>query len=253
MRGRFLLLLFLLWAPLPAEASCPPAFARFTQAPSELTPAQKKKALAVMLSGSQKASRTVALGRRFIAPRDVPDSAISGIAEKNFVAAATYVVENSAHLPINQETAVKLNRMLTEGLVPEADRGRFDFRLRGPYVHETDSFVAGSPEKLYRWLESAEAQKMQTTDPVGFAEILHNNLVALDSFPDGNGRLSRLFSDLALLRAGRGPASYTDMRDYFARGNARAEVSRQARQAYYREIAESGDQAVRGSGIGVTR
>lgn len=244
----FLLLLSLL-APLPSSYGaddCGPAYAHLqARQPIEWNAESRAKALEIMLAGSQKASRTVALGRRFIAPQAVPDSAISGIAEKNFLSAATYALENSKDLPINLETATKLNKMLTEGLVPEVDRGNFNFRPNGAFGHQSDSFVAGSPTKFYKWLDTADAKKMADEDPVGFAESLHNNLVSLDSFPDGNGRLSRLLSDLALIRAGRGPAFYTDMKDYFARGNARAEVSREERKAYYREIAEKGDKAMR--------
>ncbi|HEY8278222.1 MAG TPA: Fic family protein, partial [Bdellovibrionota bacterium] len=161
---------------------------------------------------------------------------------------AEYLANNVELLPLNRETAIKLNRMLTKGLVPENERGNYLFRT-GPRVggtlEQTDEFVAGEPERFYKWLESEPAKVMGRKDPVALAEIIHNNLAALDSFPDGNGRLSRLMSDLALMKSGHPPAKYTEQADYFARGNPRAAVPREIRQQYYKEIVESGDESFR--------
>lgn len=214
--------------------------------PSIWTNEKKELALNIMLSGSDKVSRTVALGRRFMAPSDIRGEDISVIAEENFRKAASFILENLESLEINKETAIKINRILTEGLVPEERRGNYLFRLNGPYVNQTDTFIDGDPVKFYQWLESDEGKKLFREDPVRFAETIHNAIAALDSFPDGNGRLSRMLSDLALMKSGRAPALYSSMEDYFLRGNARSDVSRSVRLDYYREIAENGQRVLDG-------
>lgn len=208
----------------------------------------KKKELAfnIMVSSSGKISRTVVLGRRFMAPLSIKNKNISVIAADNFRKAANYILENLENLKINKETAIKINKILTNGLVPNKIRGNYLFRLNGTHISQTESFIEGHPIKFYNWLESDRGRKMFNEDAVRFAEIIHNSITALDSFPDGNGRLARLFSDLALMKSGRAPALYSDMDDYFKRGNARSEVSRNARLNYYQEIAKRGQKVLEG-------
>jgi Fic family protein len=252
LRFRHITLLWLLAAALvlPAHASgsasCDGSpFSTLVQA--KWSQAKREQALQMMLDGSSRVSRTVKNGRRFLAPAEIKDADVTTIAEQNFREAARYVVENFEKLPVNQDTAIRLNMMLTEKLVPEEDRGNFLFRLHGTYAPDTDDFVGGNPNNFYSWLDSPMAQELQKSNPVEFAEKLHYNLAALDSFPDGNGRLSRLFADLALLRAGMPPAYYTDMDDYFARGTVRSPVTRKQVAEYFREIVKRGREAMKTS------
>ncbi len=208
---------------------------------------KKKKEIAsqIIFSGSSNVSRTISKGRRFIAPETVVDSDISKIAEMNFELAVKFIIENLDDLEINKETARELNKILTNKLVADNIRGDLSFRTGGSYVYLSDSFVSGNPETFYEWLESDSAIQLFKSDPVSFAEKIHHNLVALDSFPDGNGRLSRLFSDFALMKAGYAPALYSNMVDYFKRGNARSEVTRQDKAKYYYEIVEKGQKMMK--------
>ena len=219
------------------------------------TAKNKKIALHIMEDGSEKVSRTVSLGRRFIAPNKIADKQISSIAEKNFQTTAKYVLDHIDELEINKNTAIKLNKMLTKNLVDKEIQGDYLFRTNATYAHESDSFVAGDPERFYKWLDSRAAKKIQEKDPIAFAEIIHNNIASLDSFPDGNGRLSRLLADLALMKAGYAPAYYTDMIDYFTRGTPRGvqnsgvpAASREARKKYFREIVEKGQDSMENGG-----
>jgi NAD(P)-dependent dehydrogenase (short-subunit alcohol dehydrogenase family) len=205
---------------------------------------KKERALKVMLRGSAQVSRTVV-----ISGKEVAD-----LAEKNYQNAARYVIEHFEALPINRDTAVYLNRMLTEGLVHGRIRGNPNARLFSQDAHLADKFVGRLPEGFYQWLDTEDAKKVFENDPVRFAEILHHNIGALDSFFDGNGRLSRLFADLALLKSGRAPAYYTEILDYFKRGVPRAAksyarynrpaVKREKRIEYFREIQERGQRAL---------
>ena len=95
-------------------------------------------ALKIMMKGSLNVSRTKVLGRRFIAPEQVADNQIAVIAEANFQKTAQFVLENFERLDMNLETATILNKMLTEGLVPENIRGQYDYRTHGSYTREID-------------------------------------------------------------------------------------------------------------------
>ena len=211
---------------------------------------QKQIAFKIMVDGSQKASRTIALGRRFLAPISLGDREISNLGEDNFQKTARYVLDHLDQLDVNKETAIRLNKMLTKGLVPEKERGNYLYRQEGSYGYQTDDFVKGNPKIFYHWLDSKTAKELAIHDPVTLAEIIHNNIVALDSFPDGNGRLSRVFADMVLLKAGLAPAYYTDMSDYFKRGTPRGiqgvsiPASRASRVEYFREIVENGQRAM---------
>ncbi len=198
-------------------------------------------ARSIILEGSLNISRTVSNGRQFFAAKGVADHQVSGIAEQNFARAVEYVLQNYHDLQINLTTATELNRILTERLVPEEIRGNFNFRPKGDYTVRLDPLVSQkTPSAFYRWLDSPEAYRFMRQDPLRFAEVIHHSMVALDSFPDGNGRLSRLFADLVLIKNGFAPAFYTSMQDYFARGSARSEVSREQRAAYFYEIVRRG-------------
>lgn len=204
-------------------------------------PKNAKLALKIMMDGSLNVSRTKVVGRRFIAPAEVADSQIAVIAESNFKKAAEFVIKNFETLGLNLETAVTLNKILTEGLVPEINRGKYDYRVHGSYVGEIDSAIGRSPRDFYiTWLNSREAKLLFKKSPIEFAEIVHNSVMSLDSFPDGNGRLSRLFADLALIKSNLAPAYYTSMTDYFERGNSRSEVNREVRKNYFYEIVIKG-------------
>lgn len=198
--------------------------ARFDNA----APSWRAAALSVILLGSMAVSRTAVVGRRTFASQDVP---VAEVAQRNFERTAKLVVERHADLPLTKATAVKLNRDLTEGLVPEGVRGDPDFHR--------------DTARFYEWLESEEAAELGRKDPLELAQQIHYKMSRNDSFPDGNGRTARLMADLALLRHGLPPAFYTDMSDYFARGNHRSKVSPEARRAYFKEIVERGGRAMK--------
>lgn len=163
----------------------------------------RQAALSIMVE-SARMSRTVADGENLLLPRwEVPDWDVRYTAERNFREAAELVLDHHADLPLGLETAVRLNKILTRGLVPAESWGKVGFRdERGPL-------------RFYRWLESDRGRRVATTHPEIFAHMVQRQIGLLDSFPDGNGRLARLMADLALLRAGKAPALYEDRTAYF--------------------------------------
>jgi len=175
--------------------------------------------------------RTWAPMRSRFAPRGtVPAEQIAEVAERNFVRAAELVVDEAERLPLTLETATRINRIVTEDLVPERVRGMPAYRR--------------NPAEFYRWLESPEARALGESDPVALAERIHFEISRLDAFPDGNGRTARLMADLALIKHGRAPAFYTDIGEYFERGNARAAATRAEQLAYFRESVARGERAL---------
>lgn len=192
-----------------------------------LTHEQQSTYLAMMTEGSLNVSRTHVLGQRFLAPRRVSSTRISSIAQRNFRRAARYVLRNAHSLTLNFETAVEINRMLTQELVPEDVRGNATYYNR-------------DPGPLFEWFGSREALALAARDPVAFAEIVHHDVSLTDAFPDGNGRTGRLLADLVLVQHGLAPALYTDMQDYFQRGAPNAPATRETQVPYFREIVARG-------------
>ncbi|MBI4423822.1 MAG: Fic family protein [Elusimicrobia bacterium] len=211
--------------PPPGPAEAPASVAPCAAGPSPVgEDALRARYLAIMEAGSLRLSRTVVAGRRFMAPAQTED--VSRVAADNFRAAARWVLGAARALPLGRDTVVQVNRLVTRGLVPEPLRG--------------DAAFNGDASDFLAWLESPQARELAAADPVALAELVHHDLSALDAFPDGNGRTARLAADYVLLRAGCAPALYTELEDYFARGNSRAEASRETQIAYFREAVARG-------------
>lgn len=194
-------------------------------------PERRERILEIMERGSLNVSRTLVVGRRFMAPEKTSDEEIPRLARANFRKAAEYVVDNASELPLSFDTAERLNVILTKGLIPGY--------LKGDLVRN----VQAVPE-FYRWLEGPDAAALGRADPVSLASTVHDRVSALDAFADGNGRTARLMADLVLLKAGRAPAFYTDIEEYFARGNSRSEAPPEQRAEYFREICRRGEEAL---------
>ncbi|MCA9581929.1 MAG: Fic family protein [Myxococcales bacterium] len=215
--------------------------------------ARKTKMHDVMVEGSLQASRTTSLGRlprrlrgkipNFIrmqkplrkkyAPRaGLPGDELVRIASKNFEIGVGFVLANARRVPLNAETATHVNRIVTNGLVPRKVWGQIDYRR--------------DPSAFYRWLESPEAQVLETTDPVALAERVHHEISRLDSFPDGNGRTARLLADFVLIRNGHGPAYYPSKAEYFAFGNSRSGASRGEQLSFFRSMVVRADEVIFG-------
>jgi len=68
------------------------------------------------------------------------------------------------------------------------------------YVDKDD--VRDQVAELVFWVRDNEA----TVHPIHLASIAHYNTVRIHPFPDGNGRLARLFMNLLFIRHGYNPA-----------------------------------------------
>ncbi len=211
----------------------------FLDQKNDLSESQANAYLINMKANSFNLSRTKYFHRNPIVPKEIWRIRIPFIAAKNFEVASLYILHNYNLLPLNLKTAIELNVLITQNLVPAKNIGLYNYRLFPEHINEAVPFNS-DPKAFYNWLLSLEALRLFETNPIELAEIAHNTISALDSFPDGNGRLARLFADLILLKAGLAPAYYDNISEYFIRGNPRSFVSREERKAYFHEVVFKG-------------
>lgn len=157
---------------------------------------------------------------------------------ENFKKTALFVLKHRQDLGLDLETAVKFNEMLTQGIVDPRYIGDVSFRPHSKTRLKAKPFHL-YPQAFYHWLETPEAQRLFETDPIRLAEMAHHTISALDSFPDGNGRLARIFADLILLKAGLHPAYYPTRAEYFT-WNAASRATREQQLSRYIESVQLG-------------
>jgi Fic family protein len=135
-----------------------------------------------MMTGAQM-SRTI--NRQTL--REWFDPKAKARAGRNYRKAATWVLEQHEALPLTPETLQQINALVLDGL----------------------------------WMGSPEGRALEHDDPVAFAYRVKATLESVDAgnFVDGNGRTSRLFADLILLKHGLAPAHAMSQEDYFRYGS----------------------------------
>jgi hypothetical protein len=212
-----------------AQTGAPPA--------SPITGTRREAYLQIMLTGSMNMSRTKVQNSPGLHTLPAARGHVSQITERNFREAAAWVLDHP-QAPINLDTAVTLNRILTRDLVEESFRGKYNHFLG--LARRVDT----TPEAFYSWLETPQARQEFKDDPVAFADKVHQTITTFDAFPEGNGRTGRMLSDLVLIRAGRAPARYRNMAEYFSRGTTSfGRPGAEPTLPYFREIAAGGDAA----------
>lgn len=195
-------------------------------------------ALDIMIAGSLNVSRTATLGRIYTASDAMTHDEVKDLAVNNFRRAAEFVLDNADALPLSLDTAITLNKILTQGgLVPEPVRG-------DPYYNGDDAFRS-EVRQFYEWLSSQKGAAFAREHPVELAERLHYVISHFDEFIDSNGRTARLMADLVLIKAGLAPAFYMGIGDYFARGSVRSGVSPAQRLEYFRSVVAEGQRMMR--------
>lgn len=241
----YLLLFFVCFVPHLSwgQNQCAPVFQQAVEArvkdASELR--YRTRAIEIMVKSSLPLSRTKFLGEALMPQQYINNSETSRIAERNFIKTATLIAESYENLELNLSTLKILYAALNQDLVASSVPAVFNFRQSSPSSKLLDGDIGTSPKDFYvTWLKSKEAKLLFESKPVVFAEKVHNAISALDSFPDGNGRLARMFADLALLKAGLAPLFHPSREDYFRRGNPLSGAERSVRQQYFIEAEVSG-------------
>lgn len=117
--------------------------------------------------------------------------------------------------PITVETILRLHEIIMQGILG-SDAGiycRQAVRIVGS-MHVPPNWVKipDAVEGFIKWVN----QDAEEEHPIVFAAKAHVSLVGIHPFTDGNGRLSRMFVNLLLMRAGYPPALYssTDRAQY---------------------------------------
>jgi hypothetical protein len=184
----------------------------------------------LMVEGNTRLSRTLAYAHPHTraldldAPEHRRQEARDGLAK-----AVDFVLARAPTAVPRRDDVIALNALVVGDLA--GDPG-------GRLVHD-------GAEALFRWLDAQGLEPPDATAALAIAERVHHDIAAADAFVDGNGRTARLVADWVLLRAGRAPAFPRSMAAYFARGSARAPVSRDDKRRAFVRTAARGEAVLR--------
>jgi len=120
----------------------------------------------------------------------------------NHVEAIAYIKQlMERNFPLNERELLSVHNLILRGIVPE-DAGRYrrvQVMIKGSSHMPSQPFmVAKEMEDYFVWFEENKS-KMH---PVLLAAEMHERLVTIHPFLDGNGRTSRLIMNLILLQNG---------------------------------------------------
>ncbi len=120
----------------------------------------------------------------------------------NHVEAITYIKQlMERNFPLNERELLSVHNLILRGIIPE-DAGRYrrvQVMIKGSSHMPPQPFiVAKEMEDYFIWYEENRS-KMH---PVILAAEMHERLVTIHPFIDGNGRTSRLIMNLILLQNG---------------------------------------------------
>lgn len=120
----------------------------------------------------------------------------------NHVEAITYIKQlMERNFPLNERELLSVHNLILRGIIPE-DAGRYrrvQVMIKGSSHMPPQPFiVAKEMEDYFIWYEENKSK----THPVVLAAEMHERLVTIHPFIDGNGRTSRLIMNLILLQNG---------------------------------------------------
>jgi Fic family protein/DNA-binding XRE family transcriptional regulator len=120
----------------------------------------------------------------------------------NHVEAIAYIKQlMERNFPLNERELLSVHNLILRGIIPE-DAGRYrrvQVMIKGSSHMPPQPFiVAKEMEDYFIWYEENKSK----THPVVLAAEMHERLVTIHPFIDGNGRTSRLIMNLILLQNG---------------------------------------------------
>ncbi len=120
----------------------------------------------------------------------------------NHVEAIGYIKQlMERNFPLNERELLSVHNLILRGIIPE-DAGRYrrvQVMIKGSSHMPTQPFlVAKEMEDYFIWYEENKSK----IHPVVLAAEMHERLVTIHPFIDGNGRTSRLIMNLILLQNG---------------------------------------------------
>lgn len=120
----------------------------------------------------------------------------------NHVEAIAYIKQlMERNFPLNERELLSVHNLILRGIIPE-DAGRYrrvQVMIKGSaYMPPQPFIVAKEMEDYFFWFE----ENKKNLHPVILAAEMHERLVTIHPFIDGNGRTSRLIMNLILLQNG---------------------------------------------------
>jgi len=155
---------------------------------------------------------------------------------KNYLQAMKYiekVVKNKEK--IAESIFLKIHRLVTENTLPAGKSGAyrkgpmyvmrhfFGFNKKIVYTAPSARKVSALVSDLFSWLNKIETERI---NPVIIAGIIHQEIVAIHPFFDGNGRTARAAATLILYKRGYDFRKLFALEDYYNRN----------REKYYQAI-----------------
>lgn len=124
---------------------------------------------------------------------------LEAINHKEAIEYVKYLVDKNTE--INEREVLSIHNLILRG-IDQANAGRYrnvQVMIKGSTYTPPAPFLVGKQmEDYYHWYQSAKRQM----HPVMLAAEMHERLVTIHPFVDGNGRTSRLVMNLLLLKHG---------------------------------------------------
>lgn len=115
------------------------------------------------------------------------------------------------HGEFNQRFLLKIHRLLTKNTKCKivGDYRDHDVRITGSaWIPPSHRHVKQEMKKVFQWYYAAK----KTLHPIELGTVLHNKLVRIHPFSDGNGRTSRVIMNWILMKMGF-PLFFVELRD----------------------------------------
>lgn len=123
----------------------------------------------------------------------------------NYFAALNWIWQSSPRKVVEKDLLC-LHRILTNGLLPKSEVGRYKTRPNAVFSGGRIVYKPPPPEAaslltrgLMKWLNSSPAEEEH---PVVVAAVAHHRLATIHPFMDGNGRIARCLESWLLYRRG---------------------------------------------------
>jgi len=132
-------------------------------------------------------------------------------------------IENFKHKTVKEDTIKAINRITTKGLSAESAGGKYRKEQNYFLNFITQEKIFTPPKALevpkimrgfITYINSTEAQKLH---PVLKSGIIHDGVVSIHAFVDGNGRTARACSTLSLYLDGYDIRKFFSLEEYYDR------------------------------------
>lgn len=160
--------------------------------------------------------------------RGEPIAALSGARREvlNYLAAMRWIWGRPAPDTVTEPVLLRLHRLLTQGILPAEQAGRYktrpnrvvDHRGRTLYTPPPPAHARPQTRALADWINSPAARALH---PALVSGVAHHRLVSIHPFADGNGRLARALGVWILYTRGFDTHHLFALDEFFEQDRAR--------------------------------